>query len=137
MAAVCEKERHFIKRFFKFSLQDSIFILGSWISYTTYTCTCARFFISSGSLPFACYRSSTPSNTFERVDYRNFERRQFLFLPFPRNFFYEHSKLYRCRIRLNANNFVNVERASRCNYIIVAQYCYHCEFIVVLLCSYY
>lgn len=64
MAAVCEKEGHFVKRFFKVFARLDFHPRIMNIVYHVYVHMCT-FFISSSSLPFACYRSSTPSNTFE------------------------------------------------------------------------
>lgn len=85
MATVCGKEWHFmeiIKRFFKIFARLDFHPGMMNIVYHVYVHMCT-FFISSGSLP--CYRSYS-FEYFWRVDYRNFERRQFLFFPFPRNF---------------------------------------------------
>lgn len=85
MATVCGEEWHFmeiIKRFFKIFARLDFHPGMMNIVYHVYVHMCT-FFISSGSLP--CYRSYS-FEYFWRVDYRNFERRQFLFFPFPRNF---------------------------------------------------
>lgn len=87
MATICGEEWHFmeiIKRFFKIFARLDFHPGMMNIVYHVYVHMCT-FFISSGSLPFAYYRSYS-LEYFWRVDYRNFERRQFLFFPFLQNF---------------------------------------------------